>query len=188
MAKNRDWQERNPEKTREYKHNWYVADQLRKDPSYREYQLPKVLTPERSTDLAWAAGIVDGEGYVGISRRKHPNTTDYYPRLRVTMTHKSTVERLLGMFVNTQVRLYQDKRNTPRKLQYVWDLRSRVVKEVLKQLYPYLFTKKEQAKYILEFSERCGAKIMGKRLTVAEKNERVTFFSILKHLNKRAGV
>lgn len=50
----------------------------------------------KKTDLAWAAGLIDGEGCICIVKENRPGnlSTQYRLRLSVGMTDKKTIKKL----------------------------------------------------------------------------------------------
>ena len=80
-------------------------------------------------EAAWLAGIIDGEGsiYIRRSRKKETDNFTYALSVRVGMTHKR------------------------KKKIFLWTLDTRKAEKVLKEVYPYLVTKKEQATLALAF-------------------------------------
>lgn len=108
----------------------------------------------KETDLAWAAGIIDGEGCISIQRCYHTANRPPCYTLFVTagMVHKPTAERLRRLFGGC---LYMKKpRNPKHQVGWYWYVASRKAAEVLEIVYPYLFTKHKQAGLGIRFSKR----------------------------------
>jgi len=105
----------------------------------------------RDTDLAWAAGIIDGEGFLMIS--KSPNRRGFLFRLGVNSTDGDMTPRLQQLFGGN---LYVRARGKPAdKLCLAWHSAGMehavgVVQAVL----PYLWTKRLQAYEFLAAAER----------------------------------
>lgn len=133
------------------------------DPAYYQKRLeqayPKADEILSMLDLAYCAGIVDGEGTLGIRTRKYctknGNSLYFTPVMMVEMTNKATVEyvaSILGCHVNPP---RQDKRLTKngkiRKLSWRFICSSQKLAKNIGLLLPYLVTKKPQAELILEF-------------------------------------
>jgi hypothetical protein len=105
----------------------------------------------RHTNLAWSAGIIDGEGciFIHLQKRKHRPLPSYVINLRVKMTHKVTVNKLQDIFNCGSI--YIGK--TPKfKNTYSWTVASTNAEYVIGQILPFLVTKKEQAETIMEFA------------------------------------
>ena len=112
--------------------------------------------------LAYLAGIIDGEGCIGIEcmgpcqrkngtwARKH----NYYtPRLTVVNTNKFimfTLMRCLGGTFDIR------KTIAGRKTCYRWHVFGKKLEESIKSILPYLQIKHEQARLVLEFRETVG--------------------------------
>jgi hypothetical protein len=112
--------------------------------------------------LAYLAGIIDGEGSIGIECmapckkkdgtwiRKH----NYYtPRLTVINTNEHLMMALMRNLGGT----YNKRKKTEgRKICYRWHTFGSNLEIVLKNLMPYLFLKGEQAYLVLKFRETVG--------------------------------
>jgi hypothetical protein len=109
----------------------------------------------KKTDLAWVAGIVDGEGCISIIR--HPPTPGsrcrsnrYTLHVKVTMGHKSTISRLVEvMGVGT---LQNHAPRGPRtNASYSWIAQARHGEQAIRLMRPYLLTKAKEADVALAF-------------------------------------
>ncbi len=105
------------------------------------------------TDKAYIAGIIDGEGSLGIYERGRPptrcQTPSFMPTIRVAMTDREAIDFIAERFKG-RVNKYKHKDRT--KPQYVFDLFSR--KEIipfLDAVRPYLKVKALNADLMLEF-------------------------------------
>lgn len=133
-----------------------------------------------STDVAWAAGIIDGEGFIGFGR-----SGNYFsPILSVNNTNKPLLFRLKQIFggMGNTGSYKQYGRN---KQAHWWRTTNTHAINVIKQLYPYLLVKKQQAKYMLEFDNRRIKWSLGKFIPKAELQQREFFQNLIKALNKR---
>lgn len=96
----------------------------------------------RDTDLAWAAGIIDGEGCIDISLRQ-----GRYAQLDVSVvnTDPRLLLRLRELFRGSvHHRPHQTSR--PRhRMTWRWTIVSRQAETFLRQVRPYLVIKQEQA-------------------------------------------
>lgn len=111
------------------------------------------------TDIAWAAGIIDGEGCILIRRtepkRKQVNPT-YTCMVTVNMCDVKTVKRLrqlLGVGVVYALSNHAPNSITGRRAspQSRWRCVCRDAEKVLKILRPYIFTKAREADIALSF-------------------------------------
>jgi len=99
---------------------------------------------------AYAAGIFDGEGYVGIdkvSKSTGSKTIHYAVRIVISQKDGSLMNWLKSNFGGN---VYQQRNGTNYSI-YRWRIHSRKAQQFLAMIYPYLVIKKEQAKLALEF-------------------------------------
>ena len=127
----------------------------------------------RKTDLAWTAGIIDGEGCIHI-RKSQAYGAHLFPRyelnLSVRMCHEGTIRRLQALFGGT---IFYEKGDETRLERWNWSPCRTIGGEVLQKVKPYLVTKKLEAKAALEFLEipngRRGIKTPDSILALREK-------------------
>lgn len=94
----------------------------------------------RESDIAWAAGLFEGEGCIGIwwppstiGHRKQPQI-----RLQVTMTDRDVIEEFCRIVQCGSVSREQN-RKPPRKNCWYWTIGNRVdVERLLRAFYPRL--------------------------------------------------
>lgn len=107
-----------------------------------------------ATMLAYLAGVIDGEGCIGIRKTKRTGTwksTRYAAAITVGSTSRSLIEQLMAAFRAGCV-TYRYPTKTSRGC-YVWNVSSVGARHVLRMLRPYLVVKLEQANVLLEFIE-----------------------------------
>lgn len=115
------------------------------------------IPPVPETDLAWAAGIIDGEGYIGITRDRceNPASTNksisYRSDVKVTMCHEATIAKLRSIFAIGCATRTVVPRNPKHSRQFTWQVRSLQAQAVLVAIRPYLVTKADDADTVLEF-------------------------------------
>jgi hypothetical protein len=115
--------------------------------------------------LAYVAGIIDGEGCVGIHRgfvwpRRGPKKYEHYMlRVEVASTSRELIDFMLSTFGG---QFYAGKRPN-RKPYYRWVLAAKSGEEFLRRIYPYLIIKKGQVDLIFKFRQSTG--ISGTKLT-----------------------
>lgn len=108
----------------------------------------------RAVLLSYIAGIIDGEGSIYITKRPQRKEIGMRsPYYRAGVEVKNTDERMinfllthLGGHKSIQLRKTNRQRNV-----YTWALVDKRVGKVLKELYPYLVCKKEQADIVFRF-------------------------------------
>ncbi len=118
---------------------------------FLDHELVDIAT-SRETDLAWAAGFLDGEGCFSLSKMKsatHPSQRKL--GISVAQKHLSPLHRL------TEV-LECGKSGTQGANYYQWRIQSAPgIKKVVPQVYPYLVMKKREAQILLEFASTVGS-------------------------------
>lgn len=143
--------------------------------AFHRFILPFAGINSSSERYAWAAGIIDGEGCIFI-RKNSPTETSRHRSpchdlgVKVTMTHRETVERIATIFgVGT---VTTDSNKPPgHKTSYSWTCRSSDAAMVLQAVYPFLVTKRHEAFRGIEFSLAKAAR-SGRERVPAEMLER----------------
>ena len=110
---------------------------------------------ERTGILAYCAGIIDGEGCIGIYVRNPRNGRSMRHELKtqVNMQTIPAIEMLKEYFGGLQN--YRVKNKKTGAFCYQWRIGDRKAYDCLKILLPYLRVKKAEAKKAIEFYERC---------------------------------
>ena len=105
---------------------------------------------------SYLAGLIDGEGYIGILQTKRGNKAEwhslrefiYQPVLKVCMTNEALIRWIYDSFGGT---FETRKAHHNAKESYGWMCRKAQVREFLRYLHPYLRVKKRQAEVIFRF-------------------------------------
>jgi len=96
-------------------------------------------------DLAYAAGVIDGEGCISLSK----TAFSYSLQLSVHNTDKRLIDWLQFKFGGG---VYDHvPANGKRKKTYAWTITGSAVKPILVEVLRYLIVKKEEAKLALDF-------------------------------------
>jgi hypothetical protein len=113
----------------------------------------------KSHRLAWAAGFIDGDGFITIQNRKSVvNGKTYsgtYLRLGACQAMQKPLEELQSLFGGS----IKPKNSGPnhegynRKPQWVWALSTQQAADALQQLLPFLIHKREVALLALDFQK-----------------------------------
>jgi hypothetical protein len=106
---------------------------------------------------AYAAGLLDGEGHIGIvkkSLRKGRRLREIYAEVRISMTDEATVQWLKDHFGGGILRLKRHSQHPHWQDMYRWDKHSLKATEFLREVLPYLITKRAQAELAIEFQAR----------------------------------
>lgn len=86
----------------------------------------------KETDLAWAAGLIEGEGCFTLHSKKHPY-------LLVDMCDKDVIERLKTVFPFGNIRgPYISKKKPTHKPRWRFDAFGGKARHIMIYLYPYL--------------------------------------------------
>lgn len=108
------------------------------------------ITVLTKTEMAYIAGIIDGEGTIYARNEKKRKTI--YPTVAVHMTDRAVIEwmaqKIKAQKVCTVQRKELTKCGSPLKKQYLFRLSGKRMKLLCKALYPYLITKKRHAEII----------------------------------------
>lgn len=118
----------------------------------------------RSHQLAWAAGFMDGDGFITIQNRvtkyKEKTYTGTYLRVGACQANLTPLEKLQDLFGGS-IRVKNSGPNPHgynRKTQWVWTLwvwtlSTKEASEALEQMLPYLVHKVEVANLALAFQK-----------------------------------
>lgn len=133
------------------------------------------LTTFSETDLAWAAGIVDGEGCIHIARN---GPERWLLRVSVCNTDFRMTGRLFGLFGGNLcgVTFHRNSRST--KAQEKWEICGAKAAEFLKRIRPFLVVKGEQVDVAIrsrQFVRKGGSDADKDHWKIAEM-ERCAFF------------
>lgn len=136
--------------------------------------MKKQLSP---TELAYFAGLFDGEGCVRIHGSR---TTGYGIETSVTITYAPVLEKARDNFGGSiaVVRMRVDHW----KQQYSWAIGSKNAYEFLKSILPYLDEKRPQAALAIEYYERFGN--LTNHRSRYEKAEQEKYYKRLQELKK----
>lgn len=133
----------------------------------------------KSTDLAWVAGFLDGEGCftVGVSRGRRK----FDPKITLTQKDYRPVEKLLSVIGG---RAYIDASRLDGRVFHVWAMSGATqLSEILPKIIPFLVLKREQAELLYEMCY--GMYLRGSnRVTDNEIERREKITSRLKEMKK----
>ena len=136
----------------------------------------------KKSDLAYTAGIVDGEGWIGILLNKSKGRKPYYlMRVVVANTNEWLIQWLKFGF-GGYAYCRQSKANNTEPI-WEWIITANKALEFLKLIYPYLHLKKPQAEIAIKFQgSRRG---VGHRLNEKERAVTEAQRIIMSGLNKK---
>lgn len=111
----------------------------------------------KSHQLAWAAGFMDGDGFITIQNRKTKHKDKvycgHYLRVGACQASLKPLEKLQSLFGGSirSKNSGPNPHNYNRKPQWMWTLSTNEAKNALEQLLPYLVHKQEVAELALRF-------------------------------------
>jgi hypothetical protein len=145
----------------------------------------------KSTEKAWLAGIIDGEGCIHIrknsptERSKHRSVM-YSLVLKVSMCHRETIDRIHAIVGLGHVSRSASAKPNHQEA-WAWYTQSREAGFVLQAVLPYLVTKGVEANTALQFlnlpSARSGRRLVSPELTAHREH----FYKLLQALKPRKG-
>lgn len=109
-------------------------------------------------EAAWLAGIIDGEGFVGVVYAKRGRGSDaryYKPDVTVSMTHQETIRKICGF---TDAKMYKKPRPKDRpnaRQAYDWHCPRTVMLDLLIRVQRYSVTKRESIDLLISFLMLC---------------------------------
>ncbi|MCC6311361.1 MAG: hypothetical protein IT345_10645 [Trueperaceae bacterium] len=107
------------------------------------------------TDIAWAAGFVDGEGCITIrTRLRARNRRDYSVSLAVGQVDPKPLDKLVEMFGGS---IGRRSAEPARRVMLMWRVTGHRAGHVLEVLRPYLLAKGDQADIAMEFLARVSS-------------------------------
>ena len=116
-------------------------------------------------DLAYAAGILDGEGNIGIVKRQWSKRYDkYHLQIRVAMCEKEIPQWLQVHFGGSLSIIHRHSKNPKHRDIYTWQISHRQCPPMLRAILPFLICKKPQAELGIKFqaTKHYGGGIRGK--------------------------
>ena len=115
---------------------------------------------ERTLQIAWAAGFLDGEGCFSLSKAngKGCHETTKNAVLHASQVRTAPLERLAGLFGGT-VRPFRV--TSAGNLAYQWCLTGSQLVPILEELIPHLVVKQGEAKAVLAYCKTIGPRGYG---------------------------
>ena len=138
---------------------WLIVRNMRRDVLNHRFDIQlEALIKLPEAKLGWVAGIVDGEGYIGIvqAKDKRRGTFTLMPRVDIVSTTKvmqDELQRVLGFGCVFEKKAHQ-RRKPNEKVQFAWEIWSAAtVGPFLSVIEPYLIVKREVASVVRAFCE-----------------------------------
>lgn len=103
------------------------------------------------TQLAYLAGILDGEGSIYIQSRNRNNSINYFPRFQIVNTNKELLDWVKEIFGGIVYEKPRKHLNPNWRMQYEWFSTREQIDQILPLIIPFLIIKKKHAEVMLEF-------------------------------------
>lgn len=130
--------------------------------------------------LSYAAGLVDGEGCIGVYHNSHNG--NYQLRLSIDMVEPIAINLCHDLFGGVMYQKnkfgYMNRRDTN-----MWLVFNNEAANSIRAIEPYLRVKKTQAQSVLHIDWLAGSG--GQKISEEDKNLRMQSCAILKKLNQR---
>ena len=143
----------------------------------------EVLKFHTENTLSYVAGIIDGEGCIGINithvNGRHGQIYDHM-MLRVEVA--STSRKLIDFLLNEFGGQFNAGKRPNRKPYYKWTVAALQGEKFLRLIYPYLLIKRDQAEIVFKF--RATTKTPGQKLSVDEVAFRRKCYEELRNLKR----
>lgn len=153
---------------------------------YREVVVILYWSPE---DAAYAAGLVDGEGWLGISCKqpgsKGATNPAFLPNVTITMADRQPLDFLTSKWGGRIINKKPHGSNK-REMYYMWYLRLNELKEFLLAIRPYLKIKGSQADLLLSYITEAPRKQWSRSTPPEVVELRQNYYNRMRALNSRA--
>lgn len=122
--------------------------------------MTKQTTTSTSVDIAWAAGLLEGEGCFSIFNRKSAKWDHKSVAIHCEMTDEDTIMKLYKIFdvgsVNHRPNISKRIDQRSRKPSWIWSVQNHEgIEMVLVLIYPFLSERRsKKAKELLEYIEQ----------------------------------
>ncbi len=140
----------------------------------------------QDTDWAYAAGVMDSDGCIGIGREARsdrPYPHYFRVNVRVAQTELGALVWFKETFGGNIYRQNQPTEENP-KICYCWQSRKRgLIEPFLSGIIPYLKIKREQAETCLKFYEHVINRRPVKRISAAERQAQEILCAKAQELN-----
>lgn len=137
-----------------------------------------------TAQLAYLAGIIDGEGtfYIGSKRRTINGFIHYSSRVYVVNTNLEIINWLVDNFGGLK---YIRKATNKFRQRYEWILDRTKISSVVTAIFPYLIIKKKHAEVMLSFRKSFDDNVSKRTTSEEVRNLRFQLAESMKHLNHR---
>jgi len=124
--------------------------------------IPSIIVPIRnlstvsSIELAWTAGIIDGEGSLAIGYGKTSRV--WFCTVSVRNTDKRMIDKLYELYGGGTFKTKYKYKNEYRPV-WTWYIENLRIREFLNLIYPYLVIKQRRAELLIEMRRRIEERV-----------------------------
>ena len=136
----------------------------------------------KKSDVAYLAGLIDGEGCISVVRYLKRGRTAHVARIQMSLTVKPVLDWVLAL---TKAGSVQPKtpRQPNRKKAWLWVVETNRAVRLLKCVLPFLKIKRKQAENLLRFQSVVRKHNDGRPLSKSELKRRNVYYRISRKLN-----
>ena len=91
----------------------------------------------KTEEIAWAAGLLEGEGYFGAGDRR-------YPYISIEMTDKDVLKKLRQVFPFGEIKTIDNTRKNGIESYRMYLSSQEKVKDIIKKIRPWMGTRRKQ--------------------------------------------
>jgi hypothetical protein len=139
-----------------------------------------------NTDLAYLAGLIDGEGTIGIERREvggHYKSPRYTMKVEIQMSDRPSIDHVARLFQRAVMVKKPSANMTKPAYRVSWQ--SLIALDLLESTLPYFVLKRPQAEVAIGFQRVASARrLVGTPLTERELEDRDRCYWELRRLKK----
>ena len=141
---------------------------------------------KRRITRRYLAGLLDGEGYFGITAINQAGRSYFSPTIKMALTEKDAyilqeVREILGGYIYKRVFKNNNHNNA-----YCWEVKNHPqVKKVLDYVCPYLILKKEQANVLKKLAKTISTKKRFGKIKPEVLRKRQCLYTLIRKLNSR---
>jgi hypothetical protein len=106
-------------------------------------------------EIAYAAGLFDGEGYVRVAKWEKPNSRHvrYQVIGGIGMTYLPVIQALRDQFGGSVNQNRHDLRNPNARIQFTWHIASQTAATFFRLIQPHLIVKREEVDLALQLQD-----------------------------------
>lgn len=103
----------------------------------------------KPTTIAYLAGLIDGEGYIGIKKARRADSVSpiYHERIQVRMVHEGAIKLLADTLGGNYY--LENPHSRGGRLLYCWQASDALAARILSTVLPHLIVKRESALMVL---------------------------------------